>query len=378
MRDEERERPHRDAWGNWEFAFCEAHADGRLRVPEVDEWLRDVAREPPVRDLEREPRWPGGAPFAVCLTHDVDVVAAGYTARQTWRLVRARATRTPGAAGAELTPRAVRALGAATALVWQRGGRAPDAGPVLEACVDAERRHGVTGSYFVPVHAGRADNPYDVCVHALDDPCTWRGRRHTLAEVLRELAAEGFDVGLHGSYASATDGGRLAEERERLATALDRDVHTTRQHWLHWDVDRTPALQEAAGLRADSTLGFNRDVGFRAGTSLPFRWADASGRELDLVELPLVIQEAALTAANALELGRDEALATWARLLGAVRDTGGVMTLLVHPHALADPTVAALYARAIADARDAGAWIADLAQVDAHWRAREARLGLAP
>jgi hypothetical protein len=237
----------------------------------------------------------------------------------------------------------------------------------------------VRGSYFVPVHAGHATNPYDVCAYALEDRCTWAGRQTTVGAVLRELAAEGFDVGLHGSYASATDGALLRAERERLADALQRPVTTSRQHWLHWEVARTPALQEGAGLRADSTLGFNRSVGFRAGTSLPFRWWDEEAqRPLDLIQLPLVVQEAALTAANALELDQAGALGLWERLLGAVAQTGGVATLLVHPHALADPTVDALYREAVAEAVRAGAWVATLAQIDTHWRDREARLGLAP
>ncbi len=375
LRTEEREVAHRDQWGNWEFGACEAFRDGTLWIPAVDRWLRD--QEPALTGIAREPRWPGGAPFAVCLTHDVDALAAGLSPRQALRLIRARATATPGTPGADALGRAVRAAGAATALAWQRGGRAPDAGPVLEACVAVERAHGVRGSYFVPVHAGRATNPYDVCTYALDDRCTWAGRERTVAEVLRELAQEGFDIGLHGSYASATDGALLREERERLATALGREVHTSRQHWLHWEIDRTPAFQEAAGLRADSTLGFNRNVGFRAGTSLPLWWFDAAaGRRLDLLQVPLIVQEAALTTANALELGREAALDVWARMVSAVREVGGVATLLVHPHALADPTVDALYRRAVAEAVDAGAWIADVATIDAHWRAREARLGL--
>jgi hypothetical protein len=368
LRDEERERPARDQWGNWEFGLCEAFVDGTLWEPEVDQWL--------ATQDSGAPRWPGGAPFAVCLTHDVDIVAAGYSARQALRLVRARATASPGQR--DVLGRAVRAAGASSALLWQRGGRAPDAGPVLQRCTTVERDAGVRGSYFVPVHAGHATNPYDVCVYALDDRCTWGGRETTVAAVLRELVAEGFDIGLHGSYASATDGERLRDECERLADALGTDVTTSRQHWLHWEITGTPARQEAAGLRADSTLGFNRNVGFRAGTSLPFRWWDAeAGRPLDLIQLPLVVQEAALTAANALELDRAGAIAVWERLLERVSDTGGVATLLVHPHALADPIVEALYREAVAEAVRAGAWVATLAQIDAHWRAREARLGLA-
>ena len=369
LRDEERERPHRDQWGNWEYGMCEALLDGTLGEPSIDQWL--AAQRP------AGGRWPGDAPFALCLTHDVDAIAPGYSARQALRLVRAYATRTPGAAGPELAGRALRAAGAATVLVRRRGGRAPDAGPALQRCVELERERGVRGSYFIPVHAGQATNPYDICAYALDDRCTWQGRETTVAAVVRELAEEGFDIGLHGSYASAADGALLARERERLADAVGRDVTTSRQHWLHWDVGTTPALQEAAGLRADSTLGFNRAVGFRAGTSLPFRWWDERQRRaLDLVQLPLVVQDAALVSANALELDAPGALSVWDRIVERVSAVNGVVTLLVHPHALADPAVEAVYRRALAVAADAGAWVATLAQIDEHWRAREAALGL--
>jgi hypothetical protein len=377
LRMEEREEAHRDLWGNWEFGACEAYREGRLWVPEIDRWLREEEKRL-AGSVALEPRWPGGRPFAVCLTHDVDLVSAALTMRQAARLVRARGTALPGEAGGGPAGRAVRIAGATVAAAQRGLRRAPDAGPVLERCAVVELEHGVRGSYFIPVHAGRAASPYDACVYGLDDPCTWRGRRRTVAEVLCELAAEGFDIGLHGSYRSATDGAVLREERERLEAALGRPVRTTRQHWLHWEVDRTPALQEAAGLRADTTLGFNRNAGFRAGTSLPFRWFDpAAGRALDLLQVPLVVQDAALTEPNALELGLRGALGTWSLLLETVRDAGGVLTLLVHPHALANPIIDAVYRRAVSDAVEAGAWVAHLAAIDAHWREREARLGVA-
>ena len=74
--------------------------------------------------------------------------------------------------------------------------------------------------------------------------------------------------------------GALAAERAALERATGLEIGTTRQHLLHWDVRRTPRLQEAAGLRVDSSLGFNRGVGFRAGTSLPSsRFIHISRRE---------------------------------------------------------------------------------------------------
>jgi hypothetical protein len=92
---------------------------------------------------------------------------------------------------------------------------------------------------------------------------------------MRALDADGFDVGLHGSYAASSTQGMLGDERMLLERATGLEITTTRQHFLSWDIRWTPSHQEAAGLVTDSTLGFNFDVGFRAGTSLPFRLFDS-------------------------------------------------------------------------------------------------------
>ena len=116
---------------------------------------------------------------------------------------------------------------------------------------------------------------YD-CAYALDDSCTFRGSRTSVAEMIRALAADGFDVGLHGSYYSAIRPGVLSAERAKFEHATGIAPTTTRQHFLHWEITQTPQLQNAAGFTADSTLGFNRTVGFRASTALPFRQFDVA------------------------------------------------------------------------------------------------------
>ena len=69
----------------------------------------------------------------------------------------------------------------------------------------------------------------------------------------------------------------IAEQKEDLEKALGETVVANRQHNLHFDAAVTPRILEKAGLKIDSTLGFNRDVGFRAGTSYPFRMWDLAG-----------------------------------------------------------------------------------------------------
>jgi peptidoglycan/xylan/chitin deacetylase (PgdA/CDA1 family) len=372
LRIEEYERDHRDEWGNFEFGMAEANRAGRLWVPELDLWLADRRAEL-ARDAELVPLWPDGRRFAVCVTHDVDMVSRAVTPAQALRGVRAALRPMPEGRGEGASDRVLRVARAAARPAYHGVARVPPCGPTLERCAAIELELGVTGSYLFTVLPDDP-TPYD-CVYALEDPCEFRGRRTTVAEVTRELAADGFDVGLHGSYASALDARILSAERERLAAATGGPVTTTRQHYLHFDVRRTPRVQAESGLRTDSTLGFNRNIGFRAGTSLPFRLFDAEREsEVDVLEVPLVIQEAPLVASNALDLGADGARTAVTGVIDSVAEAGGVATVLFHPHSLLDPGQLELYRHVIEHGLASGAWVASLAEIDAWWRERERRL----
>jgi hypothetical protein len=196
-------------------------------------------------------------------------------------------------------------------------------------------------------------------------------RRRRVRDVMYELAETGFDVGLHGSSASATDASLLSAQRAVLEDAVGGPVRTTRQHWLHWDARLTAPAQAAAGFSADSTLGFNRNVGFRAGTSFPF-FLSASDpfRALDLLEIPLVAQESALFSDNALELDDAIAREVVQKLVDRVATVGGVFTALIHPHSLLDDRVTTLYEWLLDYALDRGAWVASVAEIDSWWRHR--------
>jgi hypothetical protein len=367
FRIEELESDERDQWGCWEFGRAENFRRGTLWEPEVDKWLADARRA--VDASVQTPPWPKGARYVVCLSHDVDMVARTWTPTQIARSLRLAATgsgpRRIGAADRAAV--ALRALGRA---VKYRTSFAPSSAETLQRCVELEASRGVTASYFFTVYPPEPPSVYD-CVYAFSDRLSFRGARRTVRDVARMLAAEGFDVGLHGSYWSATRAEALTAERHALEEALDREVRTTRQHWLHWDARTTPLAQERAGLTADSTLGYNRNVGFRAGTSFPFFlgsgdpfWA------VDVLEVPLVVQEAALFALNALELDERLAREVVTTLLERVAGVNGVFSFLVHPHSLLDERVASLYAWVLDRALDDGAWVASVADIEVWWRKR--------
>ena len=370
LRLEEYERPERDYWGCWDHSFSENYRDGHLMDPEVDRWL--VEQRAALRGRAKlEPLWPSGRRFAVCLTHDVDVVSARSTPRQLLRYSAGGLDR--AGVGHDLLRLARPAVRAARTI---RGGvvRSPSTHRTIDVSSELEKRYGASASYFFTVPAAAGGSRYD-CTYAPRDRCTFRGAHTTIGDMMRRLAAEGFDIGLHGSYYSAVRPGVLAAEREALESATGLTVTTTRQHFLHWHVTKTPQLQDAAGFLADSTLGFNRAVGFRASTTLPFRTFDvAADRPLTLLQVPLVVEDSALLGPIAVDRSLERAREVVRELVDTTKDVGGAFTLLFHPDKLARPEWLALFEWSLAYASEAGGWMTSLAQLEQWWTVREQKL----
>jgi hypothetical protein len=372
LRVEEYEQNERDAWGGWPADASESFRRGALRKPEIDVWLEQRRADlPPGTPLE--PRWPSGRRFAVCLTHDVDLLSLASTPMQALRY--ARAGLAPGAGGRRETVARLARPAARLVRTTRTGiSRTPSLRETLERSLDLERAHDATASYLFTVPPHRPRSRYD-CAYAPGDRCLFRGRQVRVAEVMRELDRDGFDVGLHGGYGAASTPGALAAERATLEAATGLEITTTRQHFLRWDIRWTPLHQEAAGLGTDSTMGFNFDVGFRAGTSLPFRFFDVpSARSLDLLEVPLVAQDGAILGPSALGLSGREAISLLRPLFDSVSSLGGALTLLVHPDKLARPEWLALYEWCLDYGRERGAWLTSLRELSAWWRGRETRI----
>jgi hypothetical protein len=374
LRVEESEHRHRDQWGCWEYGFSENFRRGRLWFPEVDLWVATERRRL-AKEVSLEPLWPQGAPFALCLTHDVDMVARRWTARQHLRSLSVAMRGSTGDSGEAAARRRAWAAARAMARVPYFGvSRAPDATDTLERSVELERSRGVTASYLLTVYPARQKTIYDA-VYAGADRCRFRGRTRRVREIARELQKEGFDVGLHAGYATATELDDFRYEKDMVEGYLGGDVVSCRQHYLHWDVAATPRIQSEAGIQVDTTVGFNRNIGFRAGTALPYRLFDLAGDEpLDVLEVPLIIQESPLLSANALELDLTLAQETMKGFIDRIAETGGVVTLLFHPHSLAQNPHLRLYTWALDYARDRGAWVANLRTIRSWWDERAARL----
>jgi hypothetical protein len=338
-------------------ALVNAHA-ARLRE-RLDAWCRANGRT-----LERVARWPGGAPFAATLSHDVDDVSLRSLA-QAWRLL--AQARSPGSY-------AFRGGLAAVARALRRGG-APDPYESFERWIAEESGRGFRSTFYFCPPAPARRHEYDA-LYTLEDTIAFEGRRVTIAALMRELHARGFEVALHGSYLSHVSAEQLASQKRQIESGLGAPVAGIRQHYLRFDRARTWDAQEQAGFTCDATLGYNETPGFRAGIAAPFHpWSAKRRGAHAILELPLTCMDGALF--RSLRLDPEQASAAVLDHLAEAESAGGLASLLWHPNAAAEdlfPGWWRCYLVALAQLAARGAWVAPAREVERWWRERSQRL----
>lgn len=248
----------RDFRGNWDWQFAEAQRRGELYVPRVDEALRRWVDDGglPASGSRCLPRWPGGKPFALCLTHDVDFVSRYAVTFRHWREVLGRVQRV-GTGKGPIMRELLRLSAKLMLRPWLVRPRSRDEFWTFEEWMALEESHGFRSTFYFFAERLPLPHRWDTG-YSHRDRIGFRNRRISVKQMMREISQGGWEVGLHGSYNSATHGQALREEKRQIEGALDAEVSSIRQHYLHYDAAVTPVLQAKAGFRADSTQGFTQ------------------------------------------------------------------------------------------------------------------------
>jgi len=269
------------------------------------------------------------ATFALCLTHDVDRTAEGM--RGLYYAVRDR------------DPSRLRTVLPGRNSYWQ-----------FDRIRSIEESLGVRSAFYFLVEK---ELFREFPVRDWFVPNNWvlyRGRYDVtadpMAETIRSLDEDGWEIGLHGSYGSYTDLSRLRYEKSVLEGVVGHEVRGGRQHYLNLDVPATWNHHVAAGLEYDTTLGAARDYGFEHGYGLQTP-VDS------LLVFPLTLMDISLP-----NVSRNPARA-WAEcetLLEEARDNTAVMTVDWHQRYFSEtafPHYGQLYRTLIERAQEMGAWV---------------------
>jgi hypothetical protein len=178
-------------------------------------------------------------------------------------------------------------------------------------------RHGLKSAfYFMTAKPSQFDRGYDITSLVVKD-------------CVDDLRRRGFEIGFHAGYHALNDPACLAAEKARLDNVLGITKYGGRQHYLRFKVPVTWWYWEQVGLTYDSTMTYAEHEGFRCGTCHPFRPFDLQqNRELNLVELPLIVMDRTLQTYR--ELSPLQGEAKIMSLAQRCRRVGGIFTLLWH------------------------------------------------
>lgn len=360
-RHEEYIVPARDEHDRFRWEHSPLSSSGSAARPLVSQHallllscLQDACSQAGLPTVRKE-FWPLGKPVAACLSHDVDVVRRGKLPRGV--AVRDLA-RTLSSLGRGQLGKAAYQIStiARTACSGQ------DPYWTFDLISAMEKKRGYRSTYFFMAERLHSEDAgYDL-------------RQPRMARLLEELAVQGCEIGLHGSYATYADSASLRRQRALLEERFGQQVPGHRNHLLRFRVPESWRAQDSAGFSYDSTLGFADHEGFRGGSAFPFRPYDlANDRQLGILEIPLAVMDVSLRKYR--RLRGDAAEQAVAACLEEALAVHGLATLLWHNHSFYEPDspgCSHLYEMAMDWLAEKDAYVAPCREIDRWWRAREA------
>ncbi|MGL5109561.1 MAG: polysaccharide deacetylase family protein [Vibrio ordalii] len=155
--------------------------------------------------------------------------------------------------------------------------------------------------------------------------------------LLREIVARGHEIGIHPGYETYRDANNFSNsinafKKFMKEENIKQEYIGGRQHFLRWDMSKTPHLWEENGLDYDSSLAYAETVGFRCGTCHDYNLYDLINRKkFKLKQRPLAVMECSIISKTYEGLGYSEAaFSRFKKIKLITRSYNGRFTLLWH------------------------------------------------
>jgi peptidoglycan/xylan/chitin deacetylase (PgdA/CDA1 family) len=243
-----------------------------------------------------ELEYPENKNFAVCLTHDIDVIYPGIMS----------------SAKAMMERKFSYALKIPFSRVYRKWNPCWNFREIMEL----ESKYDAKSSfYFLALTSEETDFNYNI---------------KDLESELGYISDSGWEVGLHGGHESYKNLEDIKEKKRRIEKVLGKEIIGYRNHFLRFRVPNTWELLSKAGFKYDSTFGYSDCAGFRNGMCHPFRpYNLETGEEIEILEIPLTIMDRTLMESH-MKLDLENAWRLTKQLIDIVEKCKGVITILWH------------------------------------------------
>jgi peptidoglycan/xylan/chitin deacetylase (PgdA/CDA1 family) len=194
--------------------------------------------------------------------------------------------------------------------------------------IEFERRENIRSTLYAMPFANRTGRTPAGTPAPANRACFYDVAAYT--QWFRELAGQGWELGVHGIDSHLDRQAAYAEKRA-IEQVIGREVAGLRMHWLYHKGDVTHRLLQEVGYLYDATIGWNDAVGWPNGSYVPYRASNG------LWILPLNIQDVALLGDGWNGPRPAAARQRVKQLLAEARSHRAVVTLLWHNNNFAPP-----------------------------------------
>jgi peptidoglycan/xylan/chitin deacetylase (PgdA/CDA1 family) len=283
-----------------------------------------------------DPEYPDGKRFAVCLTHDIDVIKQRYVSCMAESI-----KSTLKGNYRDSVQYTLCGLNKKKHPFWN-----------FKEIMKVEEKYDAKSSfYFLALKPGEKDYNYDL---------------KEVTREMKEISDSGWEVGLHGGHGSYNNIEQMVQEKKLLEEILEKEVIGYRNHYLRFKIPDTWELLSKAGFKYDTTFGYADCVGFRNGMCHPFKPFNLNtGEQIDILEIPLTIMDCTLLR-DYMRLDFEKAWELTKQLIDKVEQYRGVITILWHNSYMSGYYLK-FYEKLLKYCSDKNAWITSGAEICNWW-----------
>ena len=143
--------------------------------------------------------------------------------------------------------------------------------------------------------------------------------------------------GLHLSYEAGRNSKKIKTEFKKYAKKFNNSTVMSRHHYLKWTEPQHVEEMEKFNITDDFTMAYADSIGFRVGTSKPYRFINPINKRLTNVIIhPTQIMECSLNREEYMNLSFGKALESCKIVIDQVYKHSGELVLLWHNNSLSD------------------------------------------
>lgn len=248
------------------------------------------------------PQYPGGYPFAVCLSHDID-------------LLYKQESNKPVYYGGFKNIANISLYEVKRRLMKER--QTIHNEWCLSRLIHANEKANARSSYYF-LSLAEDEEDYN---YVVTDPF--------VIDYFSQIKESRSEIGLHGGHRAYNNADKIAVEKNKLQESAKINIVGYRNHYLRMITPETWVNLRNNHFLYDTTFGFAGSAGFRNGMCYPFRPYDAStGQYLDIVEIPLHIMDVSLF--QYMDFSKQEIMDFIKLMVQKIKRVNGVLTILWH------------------------------------------------